>query len=75
MTFGFIKKVFFCSNDIFSFNPLSVSSLECVSMNKQKGKIRTKIVDINNNEHTFYLFSVKVNKWGGSCSNIIDPYT
>ena len=59
---------------IFTWNVLNVNPLECVSMNSQKCKIRTKIVDINNNEPTFYPFSISVNKCNGSCNNINDPY-
>ena len=39
----------------------SCSALACVSMNNQECKVRTKIIDINNNEPTFYPFSIKVN--------------
>ena len=58
----------------FSYNVLNVNSLECVSMNSQKCKTRTKIININNNEPVFYPFSIKVNKYSGSCNNINDPY-
>ena len=58
----------------FSFNPLSVNSLKCVSINNQKCRIRTKIIDINNNEPTLYPFSISVNKCSGSYNNINDPY-
>ena len=47
--FGFIKKVLFTATAFFSFNLLNVNSLECVSMNNQECKIRTKIKNINNN--------------------------
>ena len=67
--------MFFYSNNFFSFNLLSVSSLECVSMNNQECKIRTKIINIHNNESVFYLSSLKVNKCRESCNNINDPYT
>ena len=43
-------------------------------MNNQECKIRTKVVNINNNEPVFYPFSIKVNKSSESCNNIIDPY-
>ena len=66
--------LFFTAMTFFSFNPLSVNSLECVSMNNQKCKTGTKIVNINNNEPVFYPFSIKVNKCSGSCNNIDDPY-
>ena len=36
--------MFSYSNDFFSFNVLNVNSLECVSMNNQKCKIRSEIV-------------------------------
>ena len=72
--FGFIKKVFFTAMTFFSFNPLNVNFLECVSMNNQECRIRTKVIDINNNEPTFYPFSIGVNKCSGSFNNINDPY-
>ena len=64
--FGFIKKVFIVAMTFFSFNPLNGNSVECVSRNNQECKIRTKIIDINNNDPTFYPFSIGVNKCSGS---------
>ena len=58
----------------FNFNPSNVNSLECLSMNNQECRTRTKIININNNEPVFYPFSIKVNKCSGSCNNINDPY-
>ena len=52
----------------------NVNSLKCVSMNNQKCKPRTKIININNNEPVFYPFSTEVNKPRGSCNNINNPY-
>ena len=72
--FGFIKKVFVVAKTFFNFNPLNVNSLECVSMNNQECRTRTKIININNNEFVFYPFSIKVNKCSGSCNKINDPY-
>ena len=43
-------------------------------MNNQKSKIRTKIIDINNNEPIFYPYSIKINKCSGSCNSVNDPY-
>ena len=40
--FRFVKKVFFTAITFFSFNPLNANSLECVSMNNQECKTRTK---------------------------------
>ena len=59
--FGFIKKVFFTAITFFYFNVLNVNSLECVSINNQERKTKTKIIIINNNEPVFYPFSIKVN--------------
>ena len=72
--FEFIKKNFVAVTAFFIFNPSNVNSLECVSMNNQECKTRTKIINTNNNEPAFYPFSIKVNKCSGSCSNINDPY-
>ena len=55
--FGFIKKEFFTAMTFFNFNPSSLSSLECVSMNNKYININN-----NNNESVFYPFSIKVNK-------------
>ena len=71
---GFIKKCFFTAITFFSYNVLNVSSLECISMNNQECKTRTKIININKNGPAFYPFSIKVNKSSGSCNNINDPY-
>ena len=70
MMFGFIKKVIVVAMSFFSCN-----TLECVTKNNQECKIRTKIMDSNSNEPSFYPFSTKVNKCSGSCNNINDPYT
>ena len=58
---GFIKKMFFTAMTFFSFNPLNVNSLKCVSMNNQECKTTTKKININSNEPVFYPFSIKVN--------------
>ena len=44
----------------FNFNPSNVNSLECVSMNNQECKTRTKIINTNNNEPVLYPISIKV---------------
>ena len=70
--FGFVKKAFAV---IMRFLNLSyVNSLECVSMNNQECKTRTKILDVNNNEPVFCPYIIKVNKCSGSCNGINDPY-
>ena len=70
----FIKKMFITAKTFFNLNPSNVNSLECVSMNNQECKARTKIIDINTNEAMFYPFSIKVKKCGGSGNGINDPY-
>ena len=44
-----------------------------VSMNSQEFKVRPEI-NINSNEPSFYLYSVKTSKCSGSGNNINDPY-
>ena len=44
---GFIKKCFFTAITFFSYNTLNVNSLESVSMNNQKCKIRSNNVNTN----------------------------
>ena len=51
---GFIKKCFFTIITFFTCNTLNVNSLKCVSMNNQKFKIRSKIINVNTNEPVFY---------------------
>ena len=72
LMFGFIKKVFFTAMKFFSSNVLNVNSLECHSMNNQECKIRSEIINVNNNEPMFYLHSIKMCK--GSCNTINDPF-
>ena len=67
--FGFIKKMFVVAMKSFSCN-----ALKCVSMNNQECKIRPKIININNDEPSFYSYSLKMNKCSGSYNNINDPY-
>ena len=42
-------------------------------MNNQGCKIRSVIMNINNDEPVFYPYSILVNKCSGSCNNINDP--
>ena len=59
---------------ILNFDLSNVNSLECVSMNNQECKIRTEIIHLNTNEPLFYPYSIKINKFKGSCNTINDPY-
>ena len=43
-------------------------------MNNQKCKIRSEIFNVKNNEPLFYPYSIKINKYKGSCNSITDPY-
>ena len=43
-------------------------------MKNQECKVKPEIISINGNNPMFYPFSVKVNKYGGNCNNINDPY-
>ena len=71
--FKFIKRMF-VSALMFFGSLSSVNPLECVSMNNQECKVRPGIVNVNNTEPIFYLFSIKPSKCSGSCNNINDPY-
>ena len=66
---GFVKKRFVVEMTFFSY-----SALKCVSINNQECKIRPQITNINNNEPSFYLYSIKINKCSGICNNIHNPY-
>ena len=72
--FGFIKKCFFTAMTFFSYNVLNVNSLECVSMNNQECKARSKIINVNINEPMFYPYSITINRCKGSCNTINAPY-
>ena len=69
-----LKNVFFTAIAFFSFNILNVNSLECVSMNNQKCKIRSEITSVNTDEPVFYPCSITINKCKGSCNTLNDPY-
>ena len=66
--------MFFTAMTFFSCNVLNVNSLECVSMNNQECKIRTKIINVNTNEPLFYSYSITINKCKDSCNTINDPH-
>ena len=66
--------MFFTAITFLNFNRLSVDSLEYVSMNNQECKIRSEIINVNNNEPMFYPYGITTNKCKGSCNTINDPY-
>ena len=55
--FRFIKKIFFTAMMFFSCN-----ALKDVSVNNQECKVRPEVTNINSNEHSFYPYSILVNK-------------
>ena len=60
--------------NFFIYNVLNVDSLYCVSINNQKCKIRSEIINVNTNKPMFHLYSITSNKCKGSCKTINDPY-
>ena len=68
-----IKKIF-CIGSLFLSSLVSTTPLSCISIKNQECKLRPKIVDINSNNPIFYPFSIKTNKYSGSCNNINNPY-
>ena len=71
--FKFTKQIFISS--LMFFGSLSnVIPLECISMKTQECKVRPEFININNNNSIFYPFSIKINKCGGNCNDISDPY-
>ena len=70
--FELINKVFVVAMTCFSFNVLSVNSLECISMKNQQCKVREVII---NNDYMLCPFSIKVNRCNENCNNISNPYS
>ena len=71
--FVFIKKIFYIGS-LFVSSLVSTTSLNCISMKNQECKVRPEIINVNSNEPVFYPFSIKTNKFSGSCNNMNDPY-
>ena len=71
--FRFAKQIFISAVTFFT-SLSSVNSLECISMNNQKCKVGSEIVNVNSKEPLFYPFSIKRSRCSGSCNNINDPY-
>ena len=59
----------------FGRNISNLNPLKCISMNNQECKIRPEIVNVNNDEPTFYPYNAKISKCSGSCNNINDLYS
>ena len=43
-------------------------------LNNQTCQAKITLVNINSNESLLYPFIVSVNKWGGICNTVDDPY-
>ena len=69
--FRFVKNVFFLGLTILSN---FTNALSGISMKNQECKTRTQVVNINSNNPIFYPFNIKINKCGGNCNNINNPY-
>ena len=69
----FVKQVFLATLMLFGSSS-NVNPLKCVSINNQECKVRSEIVNVNNNEPLFFPFSIKTSKYSGSCNNISDFY-
>ena len=72
--FGFIRITFFTAMTFFICHVLNVNPLKYISMNNHDSTIRTKTIDINNNEPSCCCYSIEVSKCSSSCNNINDPY-
>ena len=72
--FGFVKQILASALALFGCNKSSVNLLKRVSMSNPECKIRSEMINFNSNEPSFYPYSVKINKFSGSCNNINDPY-
>ena len=70
---GFIKNCIFTGLAFLSILT-GINSLSCISMSNQECKVRTQIVNVNNEEPLFFPFSIKASKCSGSCNNINNPY-
>ena len=76
--FVFIKKIFHIGSLFLSSfvgtNSLNAIPLSCISMKNQECKVRPEIINVNSDHLIFYPFSIKINKCGGNCNNINNPY-
>ena len=70
---GFIKKCFFTGLAFLSALA-GINSLSYISMNNQGCKVRPQIVSANSEGSIFFPFSIKTNKFSGSCNSIKNPH-
>ena len=72
---GFVKQIFVSAMMFIGCKISGVNSLKCVSVNNQEYKISPEIININSNKPLFYPYTIKIDKFSGSCNNINDPYS
>ena len=53
----------------------SKEAIKCLTLNNRPCKARSTLVNMNSDETIFYPFTVSINKCGGSCNTLDDPYT
>ena len=46
---------------VVAMSDFSCNTLTCISMNNRECKIRSEIINTNNDEPSFYPYSIKVN--------------
>ena len=47
---------------------------KCIYLNNRRCQAIPILIDINSNEPLYYPFAIIVNKCGGGCNTIDDPY-
>ena len=72
--FGFIKKVFLVTISFFSEIITIINPLKCVSMNNQKCRVGTDVVNVKSDKPVFFPFTIKTSKCSGACNNINDQH-
>ena len=75
--FGFMKKIFFTAIAFIGlkrYNTMNAILLKGVSVSNQECRLTLVIININSNEHFFYLYSIIINKCSGSCNDINNLY-
>ena len=58
----------------FSYDVLNFTLIKNISKNNEECNIITVIININSDEPLFYIYSIELNKYSGTCNNINDPY-
>ena len=67
-----MKQVYISEMMLFISNVLRGNPPKCVSMSNWKCKVRPEIINFDSNKPSFYPYSVKINKYSGSCNNFND---